>query len=118
MGEVIGLTRRRLYKPERAPARMQGILRNEAPLACLDACQTEITSAIAAILQMGNALPGIGREYDAIRDQYTITGKSGTTGKAQDYVIEGEAVAAVIHETRRLNGGKYVKGQLAKAMGY
>src|SRR3990167_1545051 len=111
------LARRRLYKPERAPARKRGVLHKEAPVGCLDANGKEIEFAIAAICETAHITPGQGSGYNPIRDEYTIIGKDKRTGKAQDFVIEGVAVAALINTLRQAIGAKFDKGAITKAFG-
>jgi hypothetical protein len=47
---------------------------------------------------------------------YHVIGKSLTTGKAQDFKVEGEVVAHLISLARVANGGKFDKRGLTKAM--
>ena len=100
----LGRARRRLYKPERSPARKVGVLHKEAPVGCLNANGKEIEMAIAAICQTAGVVPGRGSGYNSIRDEYHIVGKSRVNGKVQDFVIEGVAVAALINTLRRAIG--------------
>ena len=111
-----GLARRRLYKPERAPARKRGVLHKEAPVGCLGASGKEIEMAVAAICEIAHVTPGQGSGYNPIRDEYTIVGKDKRTGKAQDFVIEGVAVAALISTLRQAIGAKFDKSAATKAL--
>lgn len=81
-----------------------------APVGLLDAGEYEIASAIASIVHQAGILVGRAGEYDQLRDEYTVVGKSIATGKAQDFKISGDAVADVIKLTRWMNGGKFVPG--------
>lgn len=101
----MGLAKRRLYKPERKPARMKGVLHEQAPVGCPDASVKEIAMAIAALCQSVAIDIGRGGSYDAIKDEYVIVGKNRMTGKAQDFKVEGVAVAALINQLRLWNGG-------------
>ena len=102
----MGIAKRRLYKPERKPARTKGVLYKLAPIGCIDASQGEVAKAIFAMaLQAGFAI-GRGSGYDPLRDEYTVIGKSRETGKVQDVKIQGADVAELIRFARRLNGGK------------
>lgn len=98
--------KRRLYKPERAPARIKGGLAKQAPNGCLDATPHEIALALFAICEQAGAKIGRSGEYDPLRDKYTVTGKSLATGKAQDFTVEGVEVANAILLARALNGGR------------
>lgn len=101
-----GLVKRSLYRPERAKARKKGVLHNQAPVACPDAGAFEIAAAIVAVADSADVIVGQGGEYNAIRDEYTIVGKSKRTGKAQDFKISGYDVAQVIELGRVMNGGR------------
>ena len=100
------MARRRLYKPERAPARKKGILYKMAPIALLDANKEEVAMALFALAKMAGVTVGQGSGYDPLRDEYKVVGKSRATGKAQDFTIRGEEVATTIVLARQLNGGK------------
>lgn len=114
----MGLTHRRLYKPERRPARRRGVLHDQAPVGCPNATVSEIAMAIASICEAAHVAVGRGGMYDSIRDEYTIIGKDKRTGKAQDFKIEGVAVAALINELRIWNGVPQFDAQaLVKAVG-
>lgn len=102
----MGLSKRRLYKPERRPARKRGVLEKDAPLSVPDASRFEIASAIFAIAKEAGVKVGRGSGYDPLRDEYTVIGKSTATGKAQDFKIAGSEVANAIVLFRYLNGGK------------
>ena len=110
-----GLTKRRLYKPERRPARTKGVLDKQAPVACPDANKTEIAMALATLCHASNVAVGRGGTYDPLKDEYTVIGKvldggrdaSGApTGRAQDITVKGHEVAALIKLARIMNGGK------------
>lgn len=101
--------RRRLYRPERAPARKKGVLHKQAPIGCPNATPTEIAMALFSIGEQAHMIPGRGGTYDSLKDQYTLVGKvldggkdsDGTpTGKVQDIVIEGADVAFLIRFMR------------------
>ena len=111
-----GLAKRRLYKPERAPARIKGVLGHfQAPVACPDATVPEIAMALASICDAGKIEVGRGGEYDALGDTYTIIGKH--NGKAQDLKIGGWQVAYIIGLVRQLNGGApFDPSRLTKAL--
>ena len=98
-----GLVRRRLYKPERRPARMKGVLHDQSPVGCADANSYEIAMALASLCRASGMVVGRGGDYDSIKDMYTVVGT--VNGKAQDLKIEGAAVAALIHQLRIWNGG-------------
>jgi hypothetical protein len=61
--------------------------------------------ALAALAHEAGVKPGRGCGYDQIKDQYTIVGKSLSTGKAQDFTVEGEEVANLIMLARSMAGG-------------
>ena len=107
--KLVKLTKRRLYKPERKPARKKGVLHVPemvlAPVGCADARATEIKTAVYSIARLAGFDVGQGSGYDALRDEYTVIGKSRATGKAQDVVIQGAEVAAAIRLARMLNCG-------------
>lgn len=116
LNHKVGRASRRLYKPERAPARKRGVLHDRAPVGCPNANNYEIAMAIASLCEASHVVPGRGLGYDPIADKYTIAGKSKATGKAQDFEIEGHAVALLINQLRVWNGGKFDKQGLTKAM--
>lgn len=109
-----GLTKRRLYKPERAPARKKGVIGKHqkialyklAPVGCPDANEGEVAKALFAIAREAGVIVGQGSGYDALRDEYSVIGKSLETGKAQDFTIAGFEVAVCIKLGRMMNGGK------------
>jgi hypothetical protein len=101
------MSRRNLYKRERAPARDKGVLFHaHAPVGCLDANEGEVSKAIFAVAKLAGVIVGRGSGYDSLRDRYYVIGKDRVTGKAQDFQFEGAVVAAAIYDARRLNGGK------------
>lgn len=122
------LVRRRLYKPDRPPARdlgvfgaggrgdTRGIMCRYAPVAMPEANAGEVVRAIAAICKTAGVIVGRGCGYESIRDEYTVVGKSRATGKAQDFRVKGEEVATVIRMARLLNGGPMVPGALTAAV--
>ncbi len=115
----MGLNKRRLYKPERKAARTKGALGKgalgkNAPLSCLDANTYEVASALYAICEEAGVVVGRAAGYDALRDEYTVTGKSKATGKAQEFVVQGEVVGALIGFGRQVHGGKFEKQGLTK----
>lgn len=112
----MGLVKRPLYKAQRKPARKKGVLHAQAPVGCPDAHPKEIAMALAAICIQGGIKIGQGGEYNSLRDEYTLVGKS-PEGKAQDFIIEGVAVAALIEQLRVWNGGRFERDQLTKAVG-
>jgi hypothetical protein len=103
---MTGLARRRFYKPERAPARAKGVIGKEAPISVPDATTTEIKTALYALCKEAGMIIGRGAEYEPIRDEYTVIGKSKATGKAQEIKVQGAEVGSVIRIARMLNGGK------------
>lgn len=114
----MGLAKRRLYRPERRPKRFAGVLHDQAPVGCPNATPKEMAMAIAAICIDGHIEVGRGGSYDPIKDEYVIVGKSTLTGKAQDFKIEGVAVAALINSLRVWDGGKpFDPGALTKTVG-
>jgi len=115
---MAGRAYRRLYKPERRPARTKGVLavERQAPVGCPDASRYEIAMALSAICQAGKMKVARGGSYDPIRDEYVVVGS--IDGKAQDIKIEGVAVAALINQLREWNGGgAFDKQGLTKAVG-
>jgi hypothetical protein len=109
----MGLVKRRLYKPERKPARRKGVLKGLpnglyklAPIGLPDADAGEVAKALFSLSREAGVIVGQGSGYDPLRDQYAVTGKSLATGKAQDFTVEGAEVAAVIRMARMLNGGR------------
>lgn len=99
----MGLVKRRLYKPDRKPARKKGE-RLPGPVALRGASTKEVVSAIAAACHLTNTTVGRGLGYDEQKDQYWVIAKS-PEGKVQDFRVEGEWVADAIRLTRLLNGG-------------
>jgi hypothetical protein len=106
--------RKPYYKKPRRPATDKGVFeskfRNDicalAPIGCIDANSGEVTKALAVLAYQSGVIPGRGCGYEPLKDQYTIIGKSIKSGKAQDFRVEGETVAELIHVARALNGGK------------
>lgn len=113
----MSLRKKRLYKPERAPARTKGVIaiEHQAPVGCPDANHAEIAMALASICKAGNMVAARGGQYDPIRDEYTIIGT--ISGKAQDIKIEGVAVAVLINQLRVWNGGAFDKKGLTRTVG-
>jgi hypothetical protein len=113
---IAKLTRRPMYKKERAPARTKGILRGEtAPAALPDANSGEVALALFALADEAGVIVGRAGSYDNYKDEYTVIGKSKTTGKAQDFIIHGREVADVIVLARFCNGGPLVRAANRKA---
>jgi hypothetical protein len=107
----MGLAKRRLYKPDRRPARAKGVLGKHsvekmAPVGCLDATEGEVAKALFVLARQSGVTVGRGSGYDPLRDIYTVIGKSASTGKVQDFDIEGGVVAELIRVARILNGGR------------
>lgn len=94
--------KRRLYKPERAPARTKGQIKigSWAPISLPSAKPNEIAMALYSICKEAGFKIGRGGDYDPIRDEYRMIGKSIETGKAQDVLIHGAEVGAVIQMVR------------------
>lgn len=113
----MGLAKRRLYKPERRAARKKGVLHGNAPLACPDASNTEIAMAIFSLCDEAGVVIGQSQGYDALKDEYTVTGKSKTTGVAQDWRVKGFEVALLIGFLRQVNGGRFDKQAITKRLG-
>lgn len=90
------MVKRRLYKPDRAPARTKGVIGRNAPVSCPDADRFEIASAVFAICKEAGFIIGRGAEYDQLKDEYTLIGKSLESGKAQEVKLAGFEVGAVI----------------------
>jgi len=128
-----GRAKRRTYKPERKPARKKGVFsfEKQAPVDCPDANHYEIAMALYSICRSTWAISdtgdnnsetdarleiGQGGDYDPIKDQYTVIGK--VNGKAQELMIPGIAVAALINTLRMWNGvEQFDKNALVKAIG-
>lgn len=111
-----GLTKRRLYKPERRAARDKGVFGRHsktklAPTGCPDANEGEVAKALYALAREAGVIVGRGSGYDGVADKYTVIGKSMETGKAQDFSIDGGTVADLIHFARVLNGGPMSSGR-------
>jgi hypothetical protein len=85
-----------------------------APIGCPDACLGEITKALYAIAKEAGVKVGRGCGYDQLKDIYVIVGKSLTTGKAQDFSVQGEEVAALIQLARILAGGRLEVDKITK----
>jgi hypothetical protein len=100
----MGLTKRKLYKRPRTPARVKGVIGKYAPIACTDASDFEISAALATIGHLANKDIGRGLGYDSLTDKYTVICKNRKTGKAEDFVVSGTDVAALIRTTRVLAG--------------
>lgn len=92
--------KRRLYKPERSPARVKGVVGKNAPVSLPDAKRNEIAMALYSICKEAGFIVGRGAEYDALKDIYTLIGKSRETGKAQEVKVHGFEVGAVIQMCR------------------
>jgi hypothetical protein len=113
----MGLAKKRLYKPERRPARKRGVLDKQAPVSCPDATKTEIALALFAIAKEAGVIIGQGGSYDPLRDEYVCVGKvldGGSldgvyTGRVQDVTIHGAEVGAVIMFCRQVNGGPLLR---------
>lgn len=120
---MAGLVKRRLYKPERRPARKHGVFGKAleyanakfkpkvdpfAPVGLPDASAGEVRKALFAMCQSAGVVVGQGSGYEALRDEYHVIGKSMATGKAQDFKIAGAEVAELIRVARMLNGGPMV----------
>jgi hypothetical protein len=101
----MGLAKRRLFKPDRKPARKKGSLEAAAPLSCLDANRFEITAALYSICDAAGMVVGRAGDYDSLRDTYTVIAKSKSTGKAQELTVQGEEVGFMIGIVRQMNGG-------------
>jgi hypothetical protein len=108
----MGLAKRRLYKPERKPARKRGVLHEQAPIGCANANANEIALALFSLAAEAGVAIGRGGTYDSLRDEYTVVGKSRETGKVQDFKVQGAEVAALIKVARMMNGGKLERGAL------
>lgn len=104
---MAGLVRRRLYKPERAPARAKNAIGSRSPVMLTDATDREVASALAVLGQGCGIVIGLGRDYEPIRDEYTVTAKNRATGKVGDYRIPGSDVAQVIMLARMMYGGRH-----------
>lgn len=113
----MGLTKRRLYRHERAPARKKGVLAKQAPVGCPDASHEEIAMALASLAMAASLDVKVGRggDYDSLKDEYTVVGS--ISGKAQDLMIEGWAVALLINQLRVWNGGRFDRRGLTKSTG-
>jgi hypothetical protein len=107
-----GLTRRRLYKPDRAPARQKSalLLNKCAPVALPGATAKEIAMALTSICREANIVVGQCAGYDGIKDMYTVTAKHLETGKVSDFQIVGDEVALLIKLARQWNGGPMLSG--------
>ena len=103
----MGLTKRRLYRPERAPARKKGVLHNQAPIGCVSANAKEIALALYSLCWDAGYVVGQGGQYDSLRDEYTVIAKRKDTGLVQDVTVHGAEVADLIKLARRLNGGRF-----------
>lgn len=108
------MVKRRLYKPERKPARKKGVFKvgKNAPVALPDATPGEIAMAVYAISIQAGVEVGRGTGYDGLKDEYSVVGKSKATGRVQEFKLKGEEVATAIRLFRLLNGGPAVPGQL------
>jgi hypothetical protein len=112
----MGLTKRDIYKPDRKAARKKGVLETNAPAAMLDASNAEVAMAIYAICEEAGVIIGRAEGYNALRDEYTVVGKSKETGRAQDWKVKGFEVALLIGFLRQLNGGKFDRQQITKKL--
>ncbi len=101
-----GLTKRRWYKPERAPARMKGSIGECSPISCPDATKSEVLMALSAVALDAGVAIGRGGDYDKICDKYTVIGKSLVGGKACDIKIDGGTVGEVILACRMMRLGQ------------
>lgn len=102
------MKKRRLYKPERAPARKKGVIGKFAPISLPDASQIEVAMAVYSLCKEAGIKVGQGADYDPLKDVYTVIGKSYTTGKAQEATVQGVEVGDLINLFRMLNGGRAV----------
>lgn len=96
----MGLVKRNLYKRPRTPARVKGVIGQYAPIACPDASDFEIAAALSTIGTLAGRDIGRGLGYDSLTDKYTVICKNRKTGKAEDFVVIGCDVAALIRMTR------------------
>jgi hypothetical protein len=106
-----GLVKRPLYKAERRPARMRGVIKKGgmSPVAMPSANLDEITLALSHLCREAGVRVGRAGSYDPLKDVYTVVGKSLHTGKAQDFTIEGAEVAQTIAIMRMMNGGPLLR---------
>jgi hypothetical protein len=100
----MGLTKRRLYKPELPPARIKGTIGQMAPIALPDASTHEVTMAIYSFGEAIGVTVGRGLEYDQIKDEYLALGKSAKTGLARDFKVSGATIAELILRVRKMSG--------------
>lgn len=100
-----GLAKRRLYKPERKPARKRGVIGECSPVGVPDASPSEVINALAAIGMEAGFRVGRGGDYDRIADVYTVVGKGILDGRACDAKIAGSMVADVITTFRMMRDG-------------
>ena len=113
----MGPVSRPLYGRERRAPRKKGVLHAQAPISCPDATDTEIAMALYALCEAADVRVGQGGEYDSLKDEYTIIGKSKLTGKAQDFKVAGLEVGALIQLLRSWNGvAQFDRHALTKAM--
>ena len=102
----MALTHRRLYKPDRKPARIKGVLYNQAPICLVDATKAEVLTAIAGVCLSSGVIPARGCGYDSIRDEYTIAGYSKSDKKLKDVKVSGYEVGELIKFLRTITAGK------------
>jgi hypothetical protein len=85
---------------------MRNDICDHAPIGLPDANSGEVLKAIVAIMKQAKSIPGRALGYDQLKDIYYVIGKSMTTGKAQDFTIQGDEVATVIKLARMMAGGR------------
>lgn len=98
----IGRARRRMYKPERAPARHKSGIGLQPPVGCPDANANEVEKSIPIVCKQFGILPGRALGYDKQRDEYVVVGKTGRWALPQDYRVPGHLVAGLILNWRKV----------------
>lgn len=96
------MAKRQLYRKPRRPLRPSDGIGSYAPLMVPDATSEEVVMAVASLSFAAGYKPGIGREYNPIRDEYTMTGETIADHEAVDYKLRGEDVSMIIAFLRRL----------------
>ena len=102
----MGLVKKRLYKPDRKPARIKGVLYNQAPIGLVDATKSEVLTAIMGVCLTTGVIPARGCGYDSLRDEYTIAGYNKSDKKFADVKISGQEVVVLIKFLRDMTKGK------------
>ncbi len=103
--KIRGLVKRRLYKPERAPARVRGSASLIGSTE-LRISKDEARLAIFALCCEAGLIVGRGLSYDKRADEFVVLAKDRESGKVVEARLAGERIAGLVAAARILNGGR------------